>query len=66
MILTALHTARSIFGISAFTEDHIYYRRVGVKFPCKFVLTANGETWDEAIANLKEKVHVSRAVPQRV
>ena len=53
---TALHTARSIFGISAFTEDHIEYRRVGVKRPGKVVVTANGETWDEAIAKLKGKV----------
>lgn len=53
---SALNKARSAFGISAFTEDHLEYRRVGVKYAHKLVLTANGDTWDEAIENLREKV----------
>lgn len=54
---SALNKARSAFGISAFTEDHLEYRRIGVKYAHKLVLTANGDTWDSAIENLKEKVH---------
>jgi hypothetical protein len=48
----ALKEAKKHFGHTAFTEDHINYRRVGYKKDGK-VLTVMADTWKEAIASLR-------------
>lgn len=40
------------FGSKAYTEDHLQYRRVGVKGGDSAV----GQTWEQAILNLQAKV----------
>ena len=51
----ALDRVQREFGETAFTENHIAYRRVGTR-QTGSTLSAIGETWDEAIANLRAKV----------
>jgi len=50
----ALRTAKKEFGITAFTEHHINYCRVGFRSGGN-VLSAIGNTWEEAIKELEKK-----------
>jgi hypothetical protein len=51
----ALERVTLLFGRTAFTEDHVDYRRVGCKIgPNKF--SAIGASWDQAIEGLQAKV----------
>lgn len=50
----ALSTAKKQFGTTAFTEHHVNYCRVGFKSGGK-VLSAVGDTWQQAFAELDKK-----------
>jgi len=50
----ALRTAKKEFGTTAFTEHHINYCRVGFRRGGN-VLSAIGNTWEEAIKELEKK-----------
>ena len=47
----ALKSAKKQFGITAFMEHHVNYRRVGFKSGGK-VISAVADTWDDAIQDL--------------
>jgi hypothetical protein len=51
----ALKTVRTIFGRTAYTEDHVGYRMVGVKREGKYI-SGIGDTWREAITALETKL----------
>lgn len=52
-----LSNVRKQFGPSAFTEDTINYKRVGC-VKNKKVYVSIGDTWDEAIKGLNNKITV--------
>jgi hypothetical protein len=49
-----LFRIRNLFGKSAFTEDHRNFRQVGYQRDNRIV-SAIGETWEEAIRNLEKR-----------
>lgn len=51
----ALKEAKQKYGNTAFTEDHINYRRVGFKRDGS-VISVVGDTWKQAFLNLAKKV----------
>lgn len=52
--IQALRAAKKHFGTTAFTEHHVNYKRIGFKKDGK-VLTAIGDSWEEAFAELDKK-----------
>lgn len=53
----ALRTAKKQYGTTAFTEHHINYRRVGFRRGGK-VISAVGDTWQQAFSELDKKQKV--------
>ena len=50
----ALALAKKRFGTTAFTEDHVNYRRVAFRTGGK-TISALGDTWAKALAALAKK-----------
>jgi len=50
----ALKQVKRMWGNTAFTEHHVHYFRVGCRMAGK-VITAMGDSWEEAIAALDNK-----------
>jgi hypothetical protein len=53
--MSALGRLQALYGSSGWTHDFIDHRRVGCQGGSKAFM-ANGQTWTEAIENLKAKV----------
>ena len=51
----ALKSAKKQFGITAFAEHHVNYRRVGVKLRGT-VFSSIGDTWEQALKELDSKL----------
>lgn len=51
----ALRQAQRLYGKESFTEDHLHFRRIGVKRGDD-TFSAIGDTWEDALHRLARKV----------